>query len=152
MTAARGLYLAGGEDKAVAHQVCFIREHLRQFLAHFSGQFPQPQQVVVDGHPRDGLGGQGQRTGNEMWRPLPPLLSSLQCYWGLLPTQCLLWTVCVGGHPEWTTIPCGLCSLCPCAFLCIQDESRAGWVLVGESESPAAWSLLTCTVYTHSVL
>lgn len=57
VTATLGLYLAGGEDEPIAHQVCFIREHLGQLLAQVSGQLPQPQQVVVNGHPCDGLGG-----------------------------------------------------------------------------------------------
>ena len=77
--AALGQYLAGGEDKPVAHQVCFIREHLGQFFAHFPGQLPQPQQVVVDGHPCYGL---RQRTGLETWASSLSLLSSLQSSWG----------------------------------------------------------------------
>lgn len=72
-----GLYLAGGEDESIAHQVCFIHEHLRQLLAHVSGQLPQPQQVVVDGHPCYGLGSREQRIGNETWAPTCLLPSSL---------------------------------------------------------------------------
>lgn len=78
--AALGQYLAGGEHEAVAHQVRFICEHLGQLLARFPGQLPQPQQVVVDGHPCYGL---GQRAGLEARASPPSLLSSLQSSWGL---------------------------------------------------------------------
>lgn len=73
-----GLYLAGGEDKLVAHQVCFVCEHLGQLLARVSGQLPQPQQVVVDGHPCYGLGSWGAKNRKQdvSSYPLSPALQS----------------------------------------------------------------------------